>query len=368
LGYVASWGITGRHFWKHDQIGLNYQGSRSKIGGYSGLEGTNQIFSADYEHQFSRRLMMNVVTSGSILSQTYGFLATGLEPGNSIANISLAASPNIQIFDQGTRQLMNQVGLTWQKSARLSFNASGGSFFVQRTGGLFGNTGYQAQGDINYRLTRKTTMGVYYSYTGYTFTHRVNVSNMHTVGGIYSYALSRTTQVRLRAGVTRIENEGLRTVTIDPIIAAYLGQSTGIVNTYRLSATSDVSAEFVKDFGRSRTANFSYVRGVSPGNGLQLTSLQQGFAGYFSMKLYRKYLVSATASRTELSGLSLDNSSYNSQAFGVGVSRPLLHHINGDVRVEYRTYNITSQPAIQHQWRISTGFSWNPGENWLRSW
>jgi hypothetical protein len=263
---------------------------------------------------------------------------------------------------------MNQVGLTWRKSARLSFSGSGGAFFVTRTGGLYGNTGYQAQGDVNYRLTRKTTTGVYYSYTGYTFTHRVNVSNMHTVGGIYSYALGKTAQIRLRAGVTRIENEGLRTVTIDPAIAVYLGQSTGIVNSYRLSSTSDVSAEFVKDFGRNRSANVSYVRGVSPGNGLQLTSLQQGFSGNFSMRLFRNYLVNAAGSKTSLSGVSQNNGTYDSQSFGLGVSRPLVHHINADFRVEYRTYNITAAPNLDHQWRVSTGFSWNPGENWLRSW
>jgi hypothetical protein len=367
-GYVINWGVTGRHFWKHDQVGLDYQGSKSKIGGYSGLNGTNQILRADYEHQFSRRLVLNVVTSGSILSQAYGFLDTGLVQGNSIANISLSASPNVQVIDQGTRQLMNQVSMTWRKSARLSFNASGGAFFVQRTGGLYGNTGYQSQGDVNYRLTRKTTTGVYYSYTGYTFTHRINVANLHTMGGIYSYALGKTSQIRLRAGITRIENEGLRTVTIDPAIAIYLGQSTGVVNSYTVSSTSDVSAEFVKDFGRNRTVNVAYVRGVSPGNGLLLTSLQQGFSGNFSMRVFRNYLVSATGSQTSLSGVSENNSSYNSQSIGLGVSRPLPHHLSADFRVEYRTYNITSQPNLDHQWRVSTGFSWNPGESWLRSW
>lgn len=368
LGYSATWNLSGRHFWKHDQIGMDYSGSQSKIGGYAGSAGTNQSFNADYQHAFSRKLSFNIVTSASVLSQNYGLQDPGLGVGMSLANINLASSPSVQLLDQGTRQLSNQLSLTWRKSARLSFNASSSLFFVQRNGGLFGNTGFQSQGDVNYRLNRKTTVGMYFSHTVYTFTHRVNVSNINTLGGIYSYALGRTAQIRLRAGVTRIENEGLQTVTIDPVIALLLGQSSGIIQAYHLNLTSDISAEVVKDFGRNRSASVSYVRGVSPGNGLLLTSVQEGLAGSFQMKLFRNYSFAASASRNSLSSAAQTVGKYDSQVFGVSLSRPLNHHMTGSFRVDYRTFNITDQPLVHSQFRISTSISWSPGENWIKSW
>jgi len=375
FGYSVNWGITGRHFWKHDQVGLDYSGSQSRIGGYSTGSGTNHNLNADYQHQFSRRLSINIVSSGSILSQTYGLQDPGFGPGTSIANVNIAASPTIQVLDTGTRQLQNQVSLTFRKSNRLSFSAGGGVFFVQRTGGLYGSTGYQSQADVNYRMTRKTTVGVYYSYTNYIFSQRVSLSNQHTVGGIYSYALGRSTQLRLRAGVTRIETEGFQAVAIDPAIAAILGQQTTIVDAYHRNLTSDVSAQLARDFRHGRTASLSYVRGVSPGNGLLLTSVQEAIGASFAMTVFRRYGVGFAANRSSLSSVGQNLASqgqnfrnYDSQVYGVSVNRPVSHHLNADFRIDYRTFNIVGSALAQKEMRISSGISWGPGENWLRSW
>jgi hypothetical protein len=373
LGYSLNWGLVGRHFWKHDQIGIDYRGAETKIGGISS-RGTNQSLNLDYEHQVSRHLIFNLVSSASSLSQAYSLANPGLALSDNIANINLSASPTLQVLDLGTRQLSNQASMTWRKSARLSFTASSGIFFVQRAGGLFGNTGFQSQADVNYRYTRKTTIGVYYSHTNYTYTHRVNLSDMNTVGGIYSYALGRSTQIRLRAGITRIENEGQQTVRIDPAIAIYLGQSTGVIEAYNLTTTSDVSAEIVRDFGRKGTASLSYVRGVSPGNGLLLASIQEGLSANFSRKLSRQYILGVTAGRSSLtavgqaSAVATPFGSYKSQSLGMSLSRPLNHHLNADFRVDYRIFDIGLQPGLNHQLRISTGLNWSPGENWLKSW
>jgi hypothetical protein len=368
FGYTASWGITGRHFWKHDQIGLDYSGSRSKIGGYSLGAGTNHTLNLDYEHQVSRRLSFNLVSSGAIFSQNYGLQDTGLGPGVSIANINIGASPTVQLLDIGTRQFSNQASLTWRKSARLSFSASGGVFFVQRSDGLYGNTGYQSQADVNYRQTKRMTVGAYYSFTDYMFSHRVSLANLQTVGGIYSYALGRSTQIRLRAGVTRIESENLQTVPIDPAIAVLLGQSSTVINAYSRSATSDISAQLVRDFHHNRTASISYVRGVAPGNGQLLTSTQEGISASFGMRLFRRYNVSGSADRFMLSSVDPTGGKYGSTAFVVSVSRPINHHMNADFGFTYRTFDITSSPLLQRQIFVTSGISWNPGENWLKSW
>ena len=103
----------------------------------------------------------------------------------------------------------------WQKSARMSFNFGGALFAADHTNKeLFGNSGSQARADVNYRYTSKMTIGAYYSFNDYTFTHHIQISNAHTVGGIFSYAVTRTAQVRLRAGITQAESEGLTSVPL----------------------------------------------------------------------------------------------------------------------------------------------------------
>ena len=96
---------------------------------------------------------------------------------------------------------------------------------------LLGVTGQQARGDVNYRLTRKTTIGTYYSFSHYLYPHGFGNSDTNTAGLIYSYAFSRTMQIRLRGGLSRVESLGLQSVEINPVIAALLGQSSGIVDS-----------------------------------------------------------------------------------------------------------------------------------------
>jgi len=366
-GYGATWSLFGKHLWKRDLLGVSYLGSYNKYG-YSGYSGANQTMKMDLVHQFSRHFSLDVSSSGSIQSQNYALL-NQFAGADSAANTNLAVSPTTQILDQGIRQWTNQASLVWQKSNRLSFNAGGGVFFVERTGiGGIGNTGYQAQGEMDYRYTRKTTVGLYYSYTTYTFSQKINVANFHTVGGIYSYAFNRTTQLRLRAGVSEIENEGQQLVSFDPTIAALLGRSQGIVESYHRSATSDISAQLARDFGRHRTASISYTKGVSPGNGLIQTSTQELFAASFSMVLRRDYRLIVSGGHTALAAVALTAYNYGSNFFDVNISKAYRHGMTGNFTVDYRKLSLTGQPGLQSQLRISTGISWSPGENWLKSW
>ncbi|MEP6714948.1 MAG: hypothetical protein ABJC09_05200 [Terriglobia bacterium] len=366
FGESYQWGFSGRHFWKHDQAGLEYTGNYNHYNGNSGYNGSNQLLNADLAHEFSRRLTLNLVESGSITSQSNSLLDPALAAGISAANLDLGASPSTQILDQGTRQFTTMADITWKKSARLSFDLGGGFFAVDRTGvGFYGNTGYQARGDVNYRYSRRTTIGLYYSFLDYTFSQHIQTSNTNIFGAIFSYAFGRTTQFRSRVGVARAESEGLTSVAIDPSIAALIGRSTSIVDQYRLSYLSDISAEVVKDFGRSRTANLSYARGISPGNGVLLTSVQETESGAFSMKLLHRYLASATAGYTKLTSASQTISQYGTKYVKFSLSRNYRHGLAGNFEVDYRRFTLSNAPVLHSQFRVSTGVSWGPGEGRL---
>lgn len=198
-GAMATWKISGRHYFHHDVVSFDYFGNYSKYIGNSigAYNGSNQSATGSYTHMLTHRMKLNLSGSGSILAQNSVLENQPVGP-QTIANISVASSPNIQIFDNGAKQMTLQADLTWQESARLSFNLGTSYFGIEQDSPLLlGVTGQQARGDVNYRLTSRTTIGAYYSFSHYLYPSGFGNTDTDTFGGIFSYAFNRSTQLRL---------------------------------------------------------------------------------------------------------------------------------------------------------------------------
>jgi hypothetical protein len=362
FGVSPSFSLSGRHYRNRDQFGLAYTAAYSLYSGASRYNGLNQNLALDYARHFTRGLSVNLSELGSIVSANYALQNPLTMPGVSVANLSLAASPSLQVLDQRTRQFQTMATVTWQKSARLSFSWGGGFFAVDRSGaGLAGNVGYQAQADVTYRYTGRTTIGMYYSYSSYIFPKHESLSDSNTEGLIFSYAFNRVTQLRLRGGISRLETLAYTLVPINPVIAAVIGQTSGIADIYSLRWTSDISAQFVRDLGHSRTFNVSFARGSSPGNGMILGGIQEVATAAFSARLLRRYLFSVTAGKTILTSQAQNTGNYSTDLFGMGLSRPLPRGVETHFNVSYSRYTVTGMPGIQSQFTVSSGVTWGPG-------
>ena len=190
-GTSVTWSVAGRHYFGHDQIGFSYSGNFAQYSQNAGLSGANNSVAFNYGHYFSRRLSMNLGMSGLMLSQNYALNNPDVGPETTVANVNLGTSPNIQITDNGVKQVSLQGDFVWQQTMRLSFNGGASYFAVERdTPGLQGMTGSQANTDVNYRLTRQMTVGSYYSLSDYVYPHGFGTSTINTFGGIFSYAFS----------------------------------------------------------------------------------------------------------------------------------------------------------------------------------
>jgi hypothetical protein len=243
----------------------------------------------------------------------------------------------------------------------LSFDG-GTSFFavVRNAPGLLGMTGEQARGDVNYRLTRKMTVGAYYSFSYYLFPHGFGKSETNTSGGIFSYAFGKTMQVRLRGGVSHVNNLGLQQVLIAPAIAALLGQNTGLVDASAKMVTSDISAQIVKDFRGGKTATLAFAQGVSPGNGVFQTSEQQSISASFGIPLFRTYKVQAAMGRDTLRSVANVIGSYASDYGRISISRSFRRGLGLNFSVEFRRFNVSDSLILENQLRLTSGLSWGP--------
>jgi hypothetical protein len=366
IGTMVGWSFAGRHYFHRDMISVNYNGNWSEYSQGGSYSGSNQNISAAYSHVLSRRLTLNLSGTGSILSQNSVLENQPVGP-ETIANINIASSPNIQIYDTGVKQFSTQADLTWQVTGRLSFSMGTSYFAIDRDSALLlGMTGQQARGDVNYRLTRKMTVGSYYSFSHYVYPHGFGNSATNTAGLIYSYAFSQTMQLRFRGGLSEVESLGLETVPINPVIAALLGESSGIIDSYDTYRTTDFSAQFVKDFrGGKRTASLAYARGISPGNGVFQTSQQESISANLTAKVFRSYSLSLGVGRDTLTSVAVSAiqnlGKYQSEYGRISLSRTYRRGVGLNLTAEYRYFDVDMLGYLRNQLRISTGVSWGSG-------
>ncbi len=360
IGNEVRWSLAGRHRFRHDEFGFSYQGDVSRYSGFNGYDGANQSLGVDYRHMLSHHLSLNVSGGGSIFSQNY-ILEGQMAGPDSIADVNIGGSPNIELYDTGIKQFTSQADLTWQKTSRLSFNLGTTYFGITRNSpDLLGVTGEQARSDVTYRLTRRTTIGTYYSFSHYLFPHGFGTSDTNSVGLIYSYALSRTAQIRFRGGISRVETLGLQTVQIDPAIAALLGESFGVIDSYNKLRTSEYSVQFVEDFRRGSTLSFAYARGISPGNGVFQTSQQKSVSGTFRMRVLRAYAFTTSIGRDTLQSVGGILGNYDSAYARVSLDRKYRAGIGLNFTVDYRYFDVLNFGSLRNEVRVMSGITWTP--------
>jgi hypothetical protein len=281
----------------------------------------------------------------------------------------LTNTPNVQIFDNGSKQFVSSAAVTYQKSIRLSFSGGASTFiFKPEAHYLLSATGGSGRGDVMYRVTRRTTVGVAYSFNRFWYPRASGRSLFHTMDGVYSWAVARSLQLSARAGASRLDSSGLASVFLDPQLAALLGQGSVITQYRSVQWISDYSVQLSKGFHRGRSASISYNRGLSPGNGLYLTSRQQDIAAGGSMIVFRRYYLSAGVGYDSLSAATQNLGQYRSTYVFFGASRAMRHGIQANLRFDYRHFDVGNAPLLQNTFRITLGFSWSPVEGLHRLW
>ena len=348
--------------WKHTTLSLDY---RSNFRHYSNSlwDGTDQLLSLALTHKPTRRITITLRNSAGTFKQNY---LPGSTPGASDGYLQL---PQNDIYYNRVIFLSTSADLTYQQSARLSFNFGGeGNLISRQSAALYGMTGAVAHADMQYRFTRHTTLGVDYRFTHYSYTRSFGTADIHSVGLNLSTQFSPHVQFSVRAGGARVESLSLTQVTLDPAIAALLGVSQGIQAAYRLNYVPDVQARLTDSFRRSQFS-LIYSDAVSPGNGVYLTSRNNtGTASYsYSGLHYWNFGVDTTYGR--LSAILQTIGAYTTYGAGAGATRELGKGLHAVLRIDARHYNVNSEAAFKHtEYRATLGFDYSPGEVPLRLW
>jgi hypothetical protein len=366
FGVDIGFGISGLHSWKHTKVGLNYSSGYSHYSKsfYDGI--TSQSLQLSITHQLSRHMVLSLSNSASLsgsnrtapsLPQTVEF-----DPTTTFV-------PTQDFFDNRTINLSSQGNLSIQRSTRLSLNVGADGFLTRRRStALYGVTGVGAHGDIQYRATKRSTVGVMYAYMHYSFTGIFSGTDAHTVGATYSLILSRSTQMSAIAGITRYETIFVQSVAIDPAIAALIGISSAQRVAYQKNITPNLAFRLSKNVPRG-TLFLSASHSLNPGNGLFLTSTSTSVGTGYNYSGLRRWSISTGADYNRSSSVGNVIGAYGSYSANLSVSRQVLPMTHGVLSFNARRYD-SSDFKNYNKWSygVRLGLSFSPGDIPLRLW
>ncbi len=365
FGVDASVGLAGHQRRRLSILSLQYAGTYRHYANNTYYNGMNQTLAFAYQRQVSKRLVTSIRTAaGTYSNDSFGF---GFSAYNAI-DPNFAQVPQNEIFDNRVYYGSLMADVTYLATARLSFTAGGDAFIVRRrSSALFGNTGWRGRGAVNYRATRRLTVGGFYDFTHYKFTHAFGASDLHTGGIAFAYRIGPRTEFSGHFGVMRVETLGLSRVAVDPVIAELLGTSYAVEAVYRLNYLPVVSLELAKSFRRG-SARIAASQSSSSGNGVYLTSKVLSASAGYSYSGIRNWLFSVGADYSRYGSLVQSTGIYNWTTVSGTVSRTIIPHVFFNAQAGVRHYDITGTGFTRNAIRASVGLSFTPSEIPLSIW
>ena len=338
-GLLVSFGVSGTHSWKHTKVGLNYVGSISHYTKTTYYGGYNQSLLLSVTHQLSRHASFSLRENAAISSQAAGL--PGL-PQTVPFDPASTYNPTTDFYDNRTTSLSTQASFTLQKSARLSFNLSAqDSLTYRQSSALYSVGGMGANGDVQYRLTRRSTVGVNYGYTHFGYHGLFGATDVHSVSGTYALQLSRSLEFTGFGGFARTESKFLQNVPIDPVIAALIGLPNGVVISH--------SIVFHPNYGGRLSRSFQ--RGVAFHTGI------------------RRWSLGATAAYTRANSVSNVVGAYGDVSGSLSTSRQIgrfTHMALSFSAMQYRSSSFVGYNRLTYSANLGLAFS--PGNIPLRIW
>jgi hypothetical protein len=363
IGVDVSAGLYGYYRWKTATLGVDYQGTYRDYARNTSYNGTDQSLSLLFQKQATRHVGFTLRESAGLFARNF------YSPGAfNLIDPSFSNTPTNDIFDGRTIYLNTMADLTYQKSARLSFNFGGDGFVTRRrSSSLYGVTGYRARGDIAYRTTRYATTGVAYDFTHFEYTKGFGGSDVHTLAIVQSFRIGKRWELSVRGGGSRVETLGIGIVNIDPVIAAIIGRSQGIEAIYRVNWAPTLDGRLTRSFHHA-SLSFGYSRGVTPGNGLYLTSRGQTGTASFSYTGIRKLNVGVSLGYNSYGSLTQTVGNYSGYTGGAGFTYTLTRALHFITRYDYRRYDIAQSVFRRDSYRASIGFGFSPKDVPLTLW
>lgn len=362
-GTEVGFGAFGTKTWRKDSVNLEYHGAYRHYTTNSFFDGTDQFLNLRYGRILSRRFTLDIKETAGITS-----LSNGSFSYLPLTTSDLVAVPANELFDNRTLYTQTRATLLWQKTARLSFSGGGDEYLVRRrAAALAGLTGYGAHGDMAYRVTRRQTLNVAFNFTHYEEQHAFGFANIQTYTAGYNLGLGRTYDFGISLGASYLDYRGLETIQLDPAVVAIIGQASVVRNFQRNSVLPYGELRLQRKFNRS-SISVDASTGVTPGNGVFLTSRQRAAGLQYSIIGPKRWSVGARLNYNQLSALGQSIGDYSGYQGGIGGTYRLNGLMHMEFRYDYRHYTTQNNIFSKDSHRISLGLAFSTGDRPLQIW
>jgi hypothetical protein len=365
-GLDLAGGISGVHSWKHTLLSIDYRGDVREYTKATYFDSSNQSLSMELKHQFTRHITFSFRENAGLFSQAYGL--AGLSPTVPF-DPATTYVPTTDFFDNRTLFTTTAGDLIIQKSARLSFDFGGTGFDTKRRSTALASViGFSAHGDLQYRLTRRTTIGGNYTYTEFSYSGSSSNADMHSVAATYAIQLTRHLEFTGYAGAMRVETKFIQNVPVDPAIAALIGLSESTEIVYSARYVPNLSGRLSETFKKG-VVYIAAGHTVTPGNGLFLTSVSTSVLGGYSYTGIRSWSFSLHGSYDNSQSVGNVVGNYKDASGGFSTAHQLGHGFHAIASFDLRKYGSSTfdqYNRLVYEGRV--GFGWAPGDVPLRIW
>lgn len=355
-GGRASWGVYGVQQGPRDFLGIDYSGNYTYY--TSGRKGDGQILSLTYGRQLTQRTTFFVGATGG----RYTFLQTtwrnALFPSDPTGITDPAANP----FDTTTLGGGASAGVRHMFTETWAVSLSGGGFYAGRKDPrLIDSEGTHASASVSRRLGPNQELGGSYHFQYFFFPNGFGDSFVHTATVDYHRRLSETWNLNLSAGGSRVDNERLQSVPLDPLLAQLTGQSSLLQAANILVYRPAVAVTLGKQFEQS-SLSFYYRKQVSPGTAFITTTHAESGGVSYSYTGTERWNVGFNGSADKRSALFQEVGSYQSYGGGVGVGYRIWQWLHFTANVQARRYQVRGSDFQRTRANVSVGLSFSPGD------
>jgi hypothetical protein len=370
-GVDINWGASMRRYRRKSIIDFSYSGHYFDYVSDTKSSGQDHSLAVGLTRQISPRLSIGVRETAGLYSNTYSVLDSTAVSDLTLPSGPIVVAPTTEAFDDRTYYSTTTASASYQLTPRLSVSVNGAYFLVSRNSQYLADTkGYQTGGDISYRMTRRQTVGVYYSHSEFSYTKIFGDSNSDSIGMDYGISLSRNMNLSVRAGGTRYDTQSLNTVTPNPLVQAVLGIQAGVEKDYFVGYAPDLSVSLTRNL-RTSSIGASFSEGITPGNGLILTSRSQSESVFWNLPTFRNYAAQLGAGHSNLSGYANGDGSagnYANYFARFSLSHPVTRFISSYLNIDYLQDGFGGTTFHQKEYRISVGFRFSPGPGAMKFW
>jgi len=179
--------------------------------------------------------------------------------------------------------------------------------------------------------------------------------------------MGRNWELAIKAGAARVETLALTVVAIDPAVAAIVGRTSALEVAYHINWVPSADLRLTRAFQHA-SLSFGYDRGVTPGNGVYLTSRQEGASVNFTYTGVRKLNLGFQGGYNSLGSLTQTLGSYTGFNGGGGLTYNLTRALHFVTRYDYRHYDVGLSSFKRNSYRATMGFAFSPGDVPLALW